>query len=278
MGAAMSFAKIVLLGLCAVAGYCYALPTLATDFDGASRMAAIYGGRNSTTTFGAVPDSTDCHGWDWFYCPRDPGCTSYKMSAHQVSVGKPGHTRMVVGNWVNLYVIGMTTITNVSEIASYKVYGISGGNVGSGELAARHGNYLDGPKGLGASLELNFLRKPGQFRLQIPHLLTAASFDESGTQFVNFGIDIFLTGKYVEEGMCVQLANAAYAKHESAKLPFEMECKDNGDGTFTKGVQPNALHKLGGCNEFHKECDGCMSTCNPQRSALLVDRNPFKLH
>jgi hypothetical protein len=198
------------------------------------------------------------------------------MSAKQVSIAKLSQNKMIVGNWINLYVIGYTTITNVAEeVANYKVYGIDGKVVATGPVQARHGNWND--RGKGASMELNYEKKKGLFRLEIPLILHSDSFEKSstGAQFVNFGIDVFLTGKYVEEGMCVQLANGAYSKEESAKADFQMNCKDNGDGTFTKGTIPNALHKFSGCNEHHQDCDGCLKYCNPQRAAFLVGRDHF---
>jgi len=229
----------------------------------------------------AASPSESCKGWDWFYCPKDPGCATYTMSAHEVSVSTaPARLNTVmVGHWVNLYVIGTTTIQNVSEVASYKVYGIDGKNSAAGLLAGRHGLWTDGPKGLGASLELNFEKKPGQFRLQVPIIVSDNNFEETAAkeQYVNFGIDIFLQGKYVQEAMCVQIANSAYAKFESSKEGFVTNCKDNGDGTFTKGDTPDVSSPLSGCNEGRgrsHQCGGCFTLCNPQsRSATLAARS-----
>lgn len=203
------------------------------------------------------------------------------MSAHQVSVATtPSHLGTVtVGHWVNLYVIGTTNIKNVSEIASYKVYGIDGKNAATGGLTARHGVWSDGPKGLGASLELNFEKKPGQFRLQIPLVVATNNFEETAAkqQYVNFGIDVFLQGKYAPEAMCVQIANSAYSKFESSKEGFETNCKDNGDGTFTKAITPDVVRPLSGCNEIRgtgRQCGGCFTRCNPQsRSETLALRS-----
>jgi len=243
----------------------------------------IAGGSALPTFLNATQTVTQasCQGWDWFYCPRDPGCATYTMSAHEVSVSTaPSHLGAVrAGAWSNLYIIGTTTITNVSQIASYKVYGIDGKNAATGLVAGRHGVWTDGPKGLGASLELNFENKPGQFRLQIPLIVAQNNFEETAAkeQFVNFGIDIFLQGRYAPEAMCVQIANSAYAKFESAKERFQTECKDNGDGSWSKGITPDVVHPLSGCNEIKgraKQCGGCFSQCNPQsRSATLASRS-----
>lgn len=184
----------------------------------------------------------------------------------------------MVGKWVNIYVIGVTTLKAMPASVNYKIYGLDGKNVASGVLNARHGLWNDGPKGLGASLELNYRKHANAFRLQIPIVVSAECFDDSSpTKLVNFGVDVFIQGGAhdVHEGMCVQVANAAQSKLAAAKADFQMSCKDNGDGTFTKGVVPNSLHPLRGCNEFHKQCDGCITTCNPQRAAFMVDRNPF---
>ena len=43
------------------------------SFSNNDRMAAIYGGGYGNNMTAAVKESTDCHKWDWFYCPRDPG-------------------------------------------------------------------------------------------------------------------------------------------------------------------------------------------------------------
>merc|ERR1711934_107739 len=259
--------KILLL-ISAVVG-CSALPTF------------LNGTEAMFPTLGAKPES--CVGWDWFYCPRDPGCTTYAMSAHQVSVGlAPSRLNVVAaGRWVNLYVIGTTNIKNVSQIASYKVYGIDGKNVATGTLAARHGMWYDGPKKLGASLELNYEKKPNHFRLQIPMIVAGSNFEVvSGKQFVNFGMDIFLKGSAASQAMCVQIANKAYSNFESSKAGFQMECKDNGDGSFTPGATPDIIHPLSGCNEIrgaHHQCGGCLTYCNPQfRTVELAPRNPDK--
>jgi len=204
------------------------------------------------------------------------------MSAHQVSVGTaPSHTvKVTEGQWTNLYVIGQTTLKTVPPHATYKVYGLDGKNVAQGPLPARHGIWNDGPHGLGASLELDFEKKPGQFRLQIPLKPATNNYgdDGKGHQWVNFGIDVFLEGSGTHEGICVQVSNHAYATAISSKVTpaFETECKDNGDGTWTPGKQQDVIHNLGGCNEFGKECDGCMTQCNPQsRQATLEKRGTF---
>lgn len=244
-----------------------------------TRMASIYPRFANMSGLVQGGQSTDCHGWDWFYCPRDPGCSGYAMSVHQVSIGKLGQQKIEEGKWVNLYAIGMTTLKSVPEHATFKVYGIDGSNIAGGPLQARGGVWNDKTKG--ASLELNYDKKPGQFRLQIPVIVASKDFDDyTGTQMVNFGIDVFLAAGQTHEGMCVQVGNPAYSKAVATKTDpaFEMICKDNGDGTFTPGTVPNVLHPLKGCNEFGKECDGCMVTCNPQRATALVDRNPFILH
>jgi len=255
----------------------YALPSTFTTAD---RLSMIYGNvSDALFEAQAAPPSSSCKGWDWFYCPRDPGCATYQMSVHQVSVGlAPGHTtKVTVGKWTNLYVVGTTTMKTVPASATFKVYGVDGHNVAQGKFAARKGIYTDGPLGKGASLELGFENKPGQFRLQIPLLPTAGNFAAvQGGQWVNFGIDVFLEPQNTMEGMCVQVANHMYAEYmaHNSSQAFEMECKDNGDGTFTRHtVQPDVLHPLGGCNEFGKECDGCLTQCNPRsRAATLATR------
>ena len=146
---------------------------------------------------------------------------------------------------------------------------------------ARAGNYMDGPKGLGASIELNFEGKGNEFRLQIPFKPTTQNFQMSaGVQWVNFGIDVFMNSN-TNEGMCVQMANKAYTTHlkSQSSQPFEMQCTDNGDGTFKPGVIPDPVHPLSGCNELKgkgRECGGCLAHCNPRsRAATLQPRHPL---
>merc|ERR1712146_854733 len=105
----MQTTLLVLAGLTLGAS---ALPSKRWTTD--DRMSRIYSNFSDVNLAVATSSST-CHGWDWFYCPRDPGCATYALSAHQVSVSlAPAHTKKVTaGQWINLYVIGRTTLKAV---------------------------------------------------------------------------------------------------------------------------------------------------------------------
>jgi len=149
----------------------------------------------------------------WYYCPRDPGCTTYTMSASSVEVDIHDSTGYKVGDNVTMIVKGTTSIKEVPVAGSYRVYALSGGNVAAGVLT-------------------DVMTLSGSnFALDISFQITSGDFD--GKNF-EFGLDIFQKKSGSDEGMCLEIANPTYIAAEKAKSypPFITDCKDEGNGHF----------------------------------------------
>ena len=72
--------------------------------------------------------------------PRDPGCITYTMSVHDVRVHDSSidtyieSEALATGDKLVVEVTGITTITSVPVAGSYRIYGLTGGNVATGVL------------------------------------------------------------------------------------------------------------------------------------------------
>ena len=81
-----------------------------------------------------------CH-MDWYYCPRDPGCSTYTMSVKEVFVYANGHVNpisaenLTVGDKISVEVRGSTTMKSVPVAGSFRIYNLQGGNMFAGVLA-----------------------------------------------------------------------------------------------------------------------------------------------
>merc|ERR1712028_228391 len=149
----------------------------------------------------------------WYYCPRDPGCTTYTMSTESVEFDTHDSKGYKVGDNVTLIVEGSTTMKEVPVAGSYRVYALSGGNVAAGVLT-------------------DVMNLSGSnFVLDIPFQLTTADYDVKDFEF---GLDIFQKKSGNDEGMCLEIANPTYiAKEEAKSSPrFVTDCKDDGGGHF----------------------------------------------
>jgi hypothetical protein len=181
----------------------------------------------------SAPIVTNICSLDWNYCPRDPGCKTYTMSVHNVVVhsdsaplGKPVKAEdLKAGDNVTVVMTGETTITSVSASGSYRVYALSGGNVATGVLTD--------------ALTLN----GKQFTFKISFTLASGNFK---APWFEFGIDIFQKKSGSDEGVCVEIEDIEYLTYEKEDKghPFQMECKDNGDGTFTPQITPLQGHPI----------------------------------
>merc|ERR1711865_1113619 len=82
----------------------------------------------------------DVCGLKFNYCPRDPGCATYTMSVHDIKVTDMNATEAIeiqdvtVGSTFNVEVSGVTTLKTVPVSGSYRIYALTGGNVGVGVL------------------------------------------------------------------------------------------------------------------------------------------------
>lgn len=119
------------------------------------------------------------------------------------------------GDKLTLEVDGVTTITHVPTDGSYRIYALDGHNIAAGALS-------------------------DVFTLNAPDFKIVASFEVTADNigadnFFEFGLDVFQQGSGSDEGMCIEIADIEYLAYEKSKPdpPFEMMCRDNGDGTFT---------------------------------------------
>jgi len=165
----------------------------------------------------------------WYYCPKDPGCRAYKMSAKSTIVYANGYQvvkseDLKLGDDIKVIVSGETTFTSVPTDGSYVIYDGEGKNLVAGPLA-------------GGALTIT----GKEFVLTVEITLDAAS---TGSDF-EFGIDIFYDKTGGDpEGMCIQIASPGRFNQEAGKTGFELDCKDNGDGSWTPGPSPIVAHPL----------------------------------
>jgi hypothetical protein len=162
----------------------------------------------------------------WYYCPRDPGCTTYTMSTTSVEFDTHDSKGYKVGDNVTLIVKGSTTIKAIPGSGSYRIYALSGGNVAAG--------VLDDVMTLTGS----------DFVLDIPFQLTTADFDAKEFEF---GLDVFQKKSGSDEGMCIEIANPTYIAAEQAKQqpPFVTDCKDEGGGHFVSTLPGGTAEVIG---------------------------------
>jgi len=164
---------------------------------------------------------------EWFYCPKDPGCKNYKNSVEHVVIysarGPIQAADLKPGDKITLVMTGVTSWKEVPA-ANYIIYDAAGNNMASGDLAKAM--VITGNK----------------FTLTVPITLDAAT--ACGKMF-EFGIDLFYDKAHGDpEGMCVQVSSKEYFKQASGKSDFALDCKDNGDGTWTPESSTVVGHPL----------------------------------
>eukprot|EP00658_Telonema_sp_P-2_P031805 TRINITY_DN23722_c0_g1_i7.p1 TRINITY_DN23722_c0_g1~~TRINITY_DN23722_c0_g1_i7.p1 ORF type:complete len:390 (-),score=94.03 TRINITY_DN23722_c0_g1_i7:443-1612(-) len=178
-----------------------------------------------------LDDVTNVCDLQYNYCPRDPGCSTYTMSVHNVQVRDLNTntdikiSNVTVGSTFALTVTGKTTMTQVPVSGSYRLYALTGGNVGTG--------LLTDALTLGAN---------GSFTMQVQFNVAANNFGSSRDLF-EVGLDVFQKASGSDEGMCVQIESTEYVKEAQAKSSpaFDLLCKDDGDGHFEKLENPVAM-------------------------------------
>ena len=117
---------------------------------------------------------------DWFYCPRDPGCTTYTMSTDTVVVDVRDKTTIKAGDKVTLTVNGTTTLKSCPAAGSYRIYSLVGKNQQAGVLC-----------------DILTILPDGVFILSIPITLIAGDFVDD---WFEFGLDVFQEKSGSDEG------------------------------------------------------------------------------
>lgn len=167
-----------------------------------------------------TPPAADCD-LEWWYCPRDPDCDAYTMSAEHVAVrtdiGTEERSFFAPGDVVDVVVTGHTSMTEIPPQGTYRVYMLAGGNAAMGDLYD----------------VLNIDFETGAFLMTIPFTLSEGNF-ESNLGWFEFGIDVFQEAAGTDEAMCVEVANIPYREAMQAKEhpKFEQYCVDEGMGHF----------------------------------------------
>jgi len=170
----------------------------------------------------APPPAPGCK-LNWFYCPRDPGCVGYSMSAETVDV-TVDDSSIQAGDMVVMNVTGTTTLKAVPLSSTYKVYDQEGKNMAQGNLADI----------------LTLDPATGSFKISVSIQLDAASVQGD---LIEWGLDIFQGKSGSDEGMCIQIASDAYVQmvQPKASPPFVTYCEDEGHGIFKKKTIPEKV-------------------------------------
>ena len=137
---------------------------------------------------------------------------------------------------------GETSLASVPATGSYKIYNLAGETTFTGDLQK--------------AMTITGTAKPYDFTLEVEFPLTEGSFIR-GSQFFEFGVDVFQASSGADEGMCIEISNEIYVKYEEDKpVPpgpaFDMNCDDHGDGTFSAHV-----HKIVPTPITSPGCSGC---------------------
>jgi hypothetical protein len=198
----------------------------------------------------AAPIETNVCDVNYYYCPRDPGCTTYTMSVHSINVRANDYTGNVAmedlksGDSITVQASGVTTIEEVPTSGSWRIYGLDGKNVAAGILTN--------------TLEINYNKTSLQydFVMTVGFKLGADNFDTT-KNFTEWTLDVFQQKSGTDEGMCVEFGDASYVEYMQSKPdpPFVDLCIDNGDGTFAKDtVAISASHHTLHSTATNPEC------------------------
>lgn len=145
------------------------------------------------------------------------------MSVKSVEVDVDDKKAINAGDEVTMVVKGVTKLKEVPPNGSFKVYNMPGHNLAEGGLTDKI-----------MQIDAN-----GNFIVTVSTKLDAASVQPP---LVDWGLDIFLGRGGSDEGMCIGIASDKYVAQSRAKPgEFEMYCKDNGDGSFTKQTTPDPV-------------------------------------
>lgn len=170
---------------------------------------------------GVKPQACDLK---YYYCPRDPGCVTYTMSATSVSVDVDA-TSVKPGDHIGLTVNGTTHIRSIPTAGSYRIYDLAGHNVVAGVLTDAMTLFNCGHLGC-------------EFGIDVDFTLPDAAFTSQG--WMSFTLDVFQEKSGSDEGFCVSVSNPDFVAYESKTSPppgFVTYCKDTGYGHFVKDQQ-----------------------------------------
>ena len=165
----------------------------------------------------------------WYYCPRDPGCTTYTMSVETVEVDVADPKGLYPGDQVTLTINGTTSLREITQYGSYRIYDLAGKNVAAGVLGDVVSLFNCGAQGCHFGVNLQFT-------------ITEGSFNAG---WMEFGFDSFQKKSGTDEAFCIEIANDAYVKYEQTTPQpppgFVTLCKDNGWGKFTSDTLPEVV-------------------------------------
>jgi hypothetical protein len=194
--------------------------------------------RNQTIAIKGNPiPAPVCHGTcdlDWYYCPRDPGCTTYTMSVESVEVDVKDKVAIRVDDVAKLIVHGTTSLTSVPVAGSYRIYQLSGGNAAEGVLSDVMTISNCGALGC-------------DFVIVVPTIVLSPGMFNTKNRWFEFGLDVFQKQSGSDEGMCIEVANSQYVHYQMSNPspPFEMLCKDEGWGHFQSQIlKPDPVHNV----------------------------------
>ena len=148
----------------------------------------------------------DVCGLKFNYCPRDPGCATYTMSVTDIKVTDLNATEAIkiqdvsVGSTFNVEVSGVTTLKAVPVSGSYRIYALTGGNVGVGVLT-----------------DVMTLGANGDFTMKIQFTVDARNFGTTKDLF-EFGLDVFQKKSGSDEGMCIQVESDKFVADAEATV------------------------------------------------------------
>ena len=275
-------------------------------------MLAALIGSAALASFPLTDVETNVCNLVWNYCPRDPGCVTYTMSVHEVFVRDenitaavrlwprrarkcslplslfraahqtplpPTHAsrlqetamQLTPKDTIMVEIKGETSLASVPATGSYKIYNLAGDTTFTGDLQK--------------AMTITGTAKPYDFTLEVEFPLTEGSFIR-GSNFFEFGVDVFQASSGADEGMCIEISNEIYVKYEEDKpVPpgpaFDMNCDDHGDGTFSAHVHkivptPIASPGCGGCDLDWYYCPrdpGCTTYTMSVESVTFDDAN-----
>ena len=181
----------------------------------------------------------------WYWCPRDPACTTNSMNVDHVETtikSAQGRTQgngtegtIKAGDTLDVTVRGTTTMTVVPPSGTWHLYALN--KVHSGNLAT----------GLLSTPGVLQLSGQGTFTMSISFVVPTTCFILDKDWF-EFGLTVYQEKSEGDEAMCIQVSNPTYAAHEvsEAAPPFTTDCDMSTNLPFKsmKGVK-EVVHDVG---------------------------------
>ena len=168
----------------------------------------------------------------WYWCPRDPSCTSNSMNVNHVETQIQSSSfraqaqkniffedatrelkKIKAGDTLNVIVRGTTTMTVVPPSGTWHLYALN--KVHSGNLAT----------GLLSAPGVLMIGK-GTFVLNVSFVSDITCW-QTDKDWFEFGLTVYQEKSEGDEGMCIEVANPKYAAHEvsEAAPPFTTDCE-----------------------------------------------------